>query len=191
MSAEVRPDYHFLLIAPNLGAEWLFDAARNYWDTFRPTVIPNFNFLILVPPTRTVNVTVIARRDTAPQIGVELSRIRPDAYFDPVVFDNFEDARAELNRRAQQQQPFGVPLVSPTSTPDPNAPFIPTPRLPATRPPAGFVTSTPVPTQTTTGETTGEVTATPSATPTPDDTTEGEGTRAPLTPASGPITGGG
>lgn len=185
MSADVRPDYHFLLVAPNLGAEWLFDAARNYWDAFRPTVIPNFNFLIFVPPGRTINVTVIARRDTAPQIGVELGQIRREAYFDAVVFDNFEAARDELNRRAEQQQPFGVPLVSPTSTPDPNAPSIPTPRLPATRPPAGFVTSTPVPTQTVTGE----VTETPGAPAATDEATEEEGTRAPLTPASGPITG--
>ena len=187
MSADVRPDYHFLLVAPNLGAEWLFDAARNYWDAFRPTVIPNFNFLIFIPQQRTVSVTVIARRDTAPEIGVELSQIRPSAYFDAVVFDNFEDARVELNRRAEQQQPFGVPLTAPTSTPDPNAPSIPTPRLPATRPPAGFVTATPSPTLTPMED----VTATTTATPTTGDATEEEGTRAPRTPASGPITGGG
>jgi hypothetical protein len=186
MSADVRPDYHFLLVAPNLGAEWLFDAARSYWDAFRPTVIPNFNFLIFIPPGRTISVTVIARRDTAPEIGVELGQIRRDAYFDGVVFDNFEDARTELNRRAEQQQPFGVPLTSPTSTPDPNAPSIPTPRLPATRPPAGFVTATPSPTLTSVAD----ITATPTATPTTSDVTE-EGTRAPQTPASGPITGGG
>lgn len=186
MSADVRPDHHFLLLAPNLGAEWLFDAARNYWDAFRPTVIPNFNFVIFVPTERTINVTVIARRDTAPNLGVELSQIRPNAYFDAVVFDDFEDARVELNRRAEQQQPFGVPLTSPTSTPDPNAPSIPTPRLPATRAPAGFVTATPSPTLTPMEETT----ATPSMTPTATSTSEDEGTRAPRTPSGGPITGG-
>jgi hypothetical protein len=187
MSADVRPDHHFLLLASNLGAEWLFDAARNYWDAFRPTVIPNFNFLIFIPTERTISVTVIARRDTAAQLGVELSQIRPNAYFDAVVFDSFEDARVELDRRAEQQQPFGVPITALPSTPDPNAPSIPTPRLPPTRAPAGFVTSTPVPTQTLVED----VTASTTMTPTTTGTTEEDATRAPRTPAAGPITGGG
>jgi hypothetical protein len=183
MPAEFRPDYHFLLIAPNLGAEWLFDAARAYWEAFHPTVIPDFDFVIFVPPGRAITVTVIARRDTAPQIGVELSQIRRDAYFDAVVFDLFEQAREELDRRAAQQQPFGVPLSSPMSTLDPNAPFIPTPRLPATRAPAGFVTETPVPTLTPLDGT--------ATTSTPPESTSESGTRAPLTPDPGPIAGGG
>jgi hypothetical protein len=187
MPADTRPDYHFLLIAPNLGAEWLFDAARAYWDAFRPTVIDDFNFLIFVPPGRSISVTVIARRDTAPQIGVELSRIRPDAFFDAVVYDQFDDARVELNRRAQTQQPFGVPLTTPMATLDPNAPPIPTARLSSTRPPAGFVTETPVPSVTTTGSEGTLPASTPTATP---ETTDGNATRAPITPAGGPITGG-
>lgn len=177
MPADTRPDYHFLLVSPNLGAEWLFDAARAYWDTFRPTVINDFDLLIFVPPERSITVTVIARRDTAPRLGVDLSQIRPNAYFDPVVFDNFEDARAELNRRAQVQQPFGVPLSTAVPTLDPNAPFVPTPRLPPTRPPAGFMTATP---------TTQPTPAAPEAT---DDAAD-SATRAPVTPPSGPIVGG-
>ena len=189
MPADTRPDYHFLLIAPNLGAEWLFDAARTYWDTFRPTVIEDFTFLIFVPPGRSISVTVIARRDTAPQLGVELSQIRPDAYFDPVVYDQFDDARAELNRRAQTQQPFGVPITAPAATLDPNAPPIPTARLSATRPPAGFVTATPEmsPTPSGAAETPQQPPATPTVTP---ETTDDNATRAPVTPGGGPITGG-
>src|SRR5215475_8263612 len=83
------PDYHFLLIAPNLGAEWLFDAARSYWDRYRPTIVNNFDFVLLIPTEKTVIVTVVARRDTAAQMGVQLAQDLPDAYFDPVVFDQF------------------------------------------------------------------------------------------------------
>lgn len=184
MSADTRPDYHFLLIAPNLGAEWLFDAARTYWEAFRPTVIEDFNFLIFVPPGRTISVTVIARRDTAPHLGVELSQIDPDAYFDAVVYDLFDDAKAELDRRASMQQPFGVPLIPRPGTPDPNAPIIPTPRLPPTRPPAGFVTATPAPTQTP-ADAPAQTGTLPASTP-----DSADGTRAPVTPPPGPITGG-
>jgi hypothetical protein len=181
MQADVRPDYHFLLVAPNLGAEWLFDAARNYWEAFHPTIIPDFDFLIFIPPERRITVTVIARRDTAPQIGVELSRVRPNAYFDAVVYDMFDQTREELDRRAETGQPFGVPLSEPLGTPNPNGPSIPTPRLPATRPPAGFVTETPTPSPMPTDG---------SVTPSISEETPDNGTRAPITPTPGPIVGG-
>ncbi len=100
------PDFHFLLISPNLGAEWLFDAARVYWDRYRPTIVSDFNFVLLIPHEHTVAVTLIARRDTAAQFGVELAQINPDAYFDPVVNDLFDDTK-QLTRRAR---PLGAAL---------------------------------------------------------------------------------
>lgn len=119
------PDYHFLLISPNLGAEWLFDAARAYWDRFRPTVINDFNFVILIPAETTIAVTVVARRDTASDLGVQLAQRRPTALFDPVVYDMFDDAKQALDERVRASQPFGVPLSE--ALPGDIAPFIPTP----------------------------------------------------------------
>ncbi len=136
---DIYPDHHFLLIAPNLGAEWLFDAARQYWERFRPTVISNFRFVALVPQGKTITVTVVARRDIAPDLAAQMTMTAPNAYYDPLIYDSFEDAKAELNRRAEQSQPFGAPMSQPTPTYDPNMPIvIPT----ATRPP-GFITATP------------------------------------------------
>lgn len=140
---DLYPDFHFLLIAPNLGAEWLFDAARAYWDRYRPTILNDFDFVVLVPADRSVIVTVVARRDTASQLGVELAQANPNAYYDSVVYDLFNDAKQALNQRAQSGQPFGVPLTSPTPTFSVNVPFIPTPRLQPTNPPAGFITEPP------------------------------------------------
>jgi hypothetical protein len=137
------PDFHFLLIAPNLGGEWLFDAARAYWDRYRPTIIDDFDFVLLIPTDKTIIVTVVARRDTASQLGVQLAQALPNAFFDPVVFDQFEDTRKALNDRAILNTPFGVAISQPTPTLDPNAPIIPTPRLFPTNPPAGFITETP------------------------------------------------
>lgn len=139
------PDYHFLLVSPNLGAEWLFDAARTYWDRYRPTILTDLFFIQLLPPEMRVVVTVIALRDTTAQIGVDLARIRPTAYYDPVVYEMFEQTKTALNQRVERGEPFGVPLIMPTATLDPFAPIIPTPRLQPTRPPAGFVTQAPPP----------------------------------------------
>ncbi|MBZ0303847.1 MAG: hypothetical protein K8J31_29165 [Anaerolineae bacterium] len=169
------PNYHFLLIASNLGAEWFFDAARAYWEQFRPTVISDLPLVSLISDEFSVAVTTIARRDRVAQIGVELAKIAPEALFDPVVFDFLEDAQQALDERARLNQPFGVPLI-PTETPTPgptSQPVYPTPG-PIGIP--GFVTQT----------------STPTPTPgLPDQANiESDGTpQVPLFPTPGPITG--
>jgi hypothetical protein len=166
-SPDTLPDYHFLLIAPNLGAEWLFDAARAYWERFRPIVASDLELARLLAPMFRVIVTVVARRDTAAAWGQTLADVAPNALFDAVIFDSFDDAKAYLNNRAAQTQPFGIPL-RPTDTPPP--PITPTPGSiiaepagPPTRAPAGFITLTPTP---------------------------GAPENAPITPTPGAVTGG-
>jgi hypothetical protein len=141
MQANIRPDHHYLLVAPNLGGEWLFDAARNYVIAFSPTVLTDFEFLTLTPPNQTVTVTVIARRDTAPQLGVELAQAAPFAFYDPIVRDTFEATKAELDRRAAENQPFGAAIGPPPAPTLPGQPVIPTPW-----PTTGGPTATPSPT---------------------------------------------
>jgi hypothetical protein len=145
MAKDQLPDYHFLMITPNLGAEWLFEAARAYWEHFQPTVISDFELLGLLPADSTISVTAVTRRDRVAQLGVELAQTAPNALFDPIVFDFFEDTRLELDRRAQTNQPFGVPLATPTPGPTP-PPVYPTVGAVVTGAP-GFVTQTPTPEQ--------------------------------------------
>lgn len=169
------PDYHFLFIAPNLGAEWLFDAARHYWERYRPTVLNNFDFLSFIPADRTIIVTAVMMRDYAPRAGVDLGRIRPAAYFDTVVYDTIEEAQRVLDQRAMLVQPFGVPIREATLTPVPLDFAIPTPILPMQD--RGFATFTPTP----------DPNATPTPLPTPDPSTP---TQAPIQPTPGSILGG-
>jgi hypothetical protein len=91
-----------------------------------------------VPGGNWVSVTVVALRDAIAQIGVELGQQAPYAYLDAVVYDSFAETRAELNRRAQSNQPFGVPLGLGSAT---TTPLIPTPWLQSSGP--GFITATP------------------------------------------------
>jgi hypothetical protein len=101
-----------------------------------------------VPPDFTIAVTAIVRRDLAAQLRAELAEFRPDARFDPVVHDFFEDARLTLNGRADLNQPFGVPLAV-TVVPADTTPVVPTPGPlptggPSPTPTApGFITQTP------------------------------------------------
>jgi hypothetical protein len=146
-SPDTLVNYHFLLIAPNLGAEWFFDAARVYWERFRPMVVGDLELIRLFPRQYTIAITVIARRDTAAQWGVWVAQAVPDALFDPVVYDTLGEAKAALEQRAGLNQPFGVPLAP---TPTPPLPVSPTPGAliggpPPTRGPSGFITQTPSP----------------------------------------------
>lgn len=177
-SPDVLPNYHFLVIAPNLGAEWLFDAARQYWERFRPIVASDLELVRLLAPNYAVIVTVVARRDTVSQWGVAMAQVAPQALFDPVVQDLFDDMRTALNARAQLNQPFGVPLIP---SPLPPTPISPTPGPliiggPApTRAPAGFVTATP---------------SAPLA-PAPAAPDPAQPPPQPVYPTPGPVTGGG
>jgi hypothetical protein len=168
MQSNIRPDYHYLLVAPNLGAEWLFGAARNYVIAFKPIILADLDFVAFTPPNMTITVTVIARRDTAAQIGVELAQVSPYAFYDPVVQDTFEATQAELDRRVAENQPFGVPMGLPTASAPPGQVTIPTP-IPT---PSG-PTPTPSPTM--------PVTPLPPSGDAP----------VPIQPTPGPIIGGG
>jgi hypothetical protein len=185
-SPDTLPNYHFLLIAPNLGAEWFFDAARLYWERFRPTAVSDLGLISLIPDGYTVAVTVVARIDTASQWGVSIAQAVPDALFDPVVENAFEDMKRVLDERAANNQPFGVPLVPTPTAPPPVSPTpgsilgpVNQPSQPPTREPGGFITATPT--------TDGNVP--PPATSTPAPTTDGGS--EPIYPTPGPITGGG
>ncbi|MDZ4766014.1 MAG: hypothetical protein SGI73_15820 [Chloroflexota bacterium] len=180
------PRYHFLLLAPNLGAEWLFDAARQYWDRFRPTVITNTRLLYFIPTVETVALTALAYRDLMPALGVEMAQFAPHIFFDPIPADDFGALRAELNRRAELNYPFGTDVLQPGQTLPTFAPSpsIPTPRVPGgipTRPPAGFITQTP------------EFAIAPSSTPiivvTSFEGNADEIQPTPIAPTPGPITG--
>ena len=175
MPQNTLPDYHFVLIASNLGAEWFFDAARAYWQRFTPTVISDLSLVSLIPEDYTIAVTVIARRDRVAEIGVELTRIAPEALFDPVVFDFVDEAQQALDERAQLNQPFGEPLL-PTQTPTPG------PTSPPSYPTPGPLAGTPL-------RPTPEITEVP-AVPTQADTDdEDSGPSTPIFPTPGPITG--
>jgi hypothetical protein len=156
-----------------------------YWQQFRPTVVSDLGFISLMPKSERIIVTVLARRDTASQWGVQIAQVAPDALFDPIVQDIFDDAKRVLNERAASNQPFGVPLIPTATAP---APIQPTPgsvlgpAVVPTRPPAGFITQTPTPNLNAPQQ---------PATPTPDPNTQSGGGQAPIYPTPGPITGGG
>lgn len=180
ITPDTLPDYHFLLIAPNVEPEWLFVAARAYFEQFSPTVITNGDLVGIIPQSYTIAVSILTRRDAFRSLAVEVARARENAFVDALVYESIDDAKLALDIRAERNQPFGVPLV-PTPTPALRDPIVPTPGaiftnpqaagIP-TSPPSGFITMTPSPTPQLPDQN-------PAATPPP-----------PINPTPGAVTGG-
>ncbi|HEC22801.1 MAG TPA: hypothetical protein ENI95_07780 [Chloroflexi bacterium] len=102
-----EPDYHWLILAPGLQADWFFLAARRYWQTFRPTVLTDWRMIELLPSDKSLAVTVLARSDTIDYMNERVRDAYPNVFYDPIVFDSLAEMQAELDRRATYQQRFG------------------------------------------------------------------------------------
>lgn len=101
------PDYHWLVLAPGLQADWFFTAARNYWQTFRPTVITDWRLIRNVPPSKALAVTVLARSDTIGYLNKRIRDTWPNLFYDAIVFDDLAQMQAELDKRADSLKRFG------------------------------------------------------------------------------------
>lgn len=183
ITPDTLPDYHFLLIAPNLEPEWFFRGARRYWERFRPTVIKDGALLALIPVDVTVAVSILTRRDAFETMAVEVARSRPRAFIDALIYETVREAAGTLDVRADTNQPFGVPL-RPTEVPPTRAPLQPT--LGAVTGPLG----TPTPTPNASGFITQTPTASPGAGEAAPATTPTPTPQPPIQPTPGAITGG-
>ncbi len=101
------PDLHWLILAPGLQADWFFQAARRYWQTFRPTVLTDWNLIGQLPFGKSLAVTVLARSDTADYMDQAIHQTWPNVFYDPVVFDTLAEMQEELERRATYKKRFG------------------------------------------------------------------------------------
>ncbi|MGF1507757.1 MAG: hypothetical protein ACFB51_21930 [Anaerolineae bacterium] len=102
-----RPDHHLLLIDAAVPRGWFFAAARRYWDAFQPTLIGDERMLSTVPEEADIGITVIATPGNADTLAARLRDYLPHAHIDLVVPDTPTELRAELDRRAELDQPFG------------------------------------------------------------------------------------
>ncbi len=102
------PDYHFLVLAPGLQDEWFFEAAANYWQTFRPMIVTNLDLIQYIPTDRSLAVTVLARSDTIDYMNAQIRDAWPNIWYDPVIADTLEGMTQVLNWRADALSPFGI-----------------------------------------------------------------------------------
>jgi hypothetical protein len=107
------PNYHFLYIDQTLDADWLFVAARRYWDHFRPMVIADLDLVAFVPAGRSIAITTLARRDMAPGVAALVKKRYAGVHHDPLVYDFVEEMKLTLDGRTDLDQRFGIPEATP------------------------------------------------------------------------------
>ncbi|MBK8022325.1 MAG: hypothetical protein IPK19_13075 [Chloroflexi bacterium] len=94
----------------------VFDAARQYWDRFRPTVISNFDFLSYVAQPRGHRHRHHDARLWRPRRRRSGARAAPRLVSTPSC-DTLRATKQVLDQRAMLAQPFGVPIREATLTP--------------------------------------------------------------------------
>jgi hypothetical protein len=110
-----RPNYHFIYLDKSLSPDWIFIAARRYWEKFRPILIADLDVVALVPAGRTIAITSLSRRDMAPIVDNLIRQRFPRVRYDPLVYDVLEDLQLTLDGRVDYNQRFGIPEDTPTT----------------------------------------------------------------------------
>ncbi len=106
-----KADFHFLYLAPGVSVDYLFVAARKYWETFRTIVIHDLSLIQHVPRRYSIAITSLSRTDTASLVNEQIANLFGErVYHDPLVYDFPEDLQLTLDARAERNEPFGVPL---------------------------------------------------------------------------------
>ncbi|GAB4476808.1 MAG: hypothetical protein Kow00124_19320 [Anaerolineae bacterium] len=100
-------DLHWLIMAPDVPAEWWLAAGRRYWDAFHPAIITSPALTRLVPPGKKLALTLIVTERSRAGVEQALRRARPDMYYDLIVAGSASDLREELDRRAYEGRRFG------------------------------------------------------------------------------------
>ncbi len=101
------PDYHFVILTPGLDPDWFFQTAEAYWARFRPAVMDTDALIAMLPYTKSVAVTVIARPDQVAQVNAQIRDRWPNVWYDLVVAQTSADLSGVFAQRLAAGRPFG------------------------------------------------------------------------------------
>ncbi|MCL4246734.1 MAG: hypothetical protein KJ065_01140 [Anaerolineae bacterium] len=100
-----QADFHIVLLAPGLDADWFFDTSRAYWERFRPIVTTDLSLVDYIPFEQSAAITVISPPELMGTLRRAVTLPYPNAYLDLIeavdlgtvarIFDN----RVVVNRR--------------------------------------------------------------------------------------------
>lgn len=95
----VDPDHHFVFLAPNFDTAWFFQQAETYWDTFKPSLLSDLEFLDNIPPERSVAVTAITTADMVDWLNENIGARWPTVALDVVIVNQAQELGQQLDQR--------------------------------------------------------------------------------------------
>jgi hypothetical protein len=102
-----RADLHMVILPPGLEADWFFRTAQSYWNTFRPVVTTQAEFIDLIPFTRSLALTIIAPPDLAEQMTQEFKELYPNVWLDVIVANDLDTVKTLFDERTRVNRRFG------------------------------------------------------------------------------------
>jgi|GEM_PF-377585 len=102
-----EPDHHWLMLASDLPADWFFSAGRLYWDAFKPVIAGDPAQIVLLPPTESLAVTLLATPASQDSFVRAIRHSWPTVHIDLVVVDSAASLAQELNRRVGLRRALG------------------------------------------------------------------------------------
>lgn len=103
-----EPTFHMVVLAPGLDANWFFETAQSYWNTFRPILATGWDFIDFIPNDRSLAVTVITPPDMVATMTEAILGKYPNVVFDLVLAQGDLSSVAEvLNNRVWANRRLG------------------------------------------------------------------------------------
>ncbi len=101
------PDLHFLFIASEFDPAWFFDAASEYWERFRPTVLASLDLIGELPNTKSLAVTLLTRPAQSASLTNAIKARGANIYVDLITADSAETVGNALRARVSSNRRFG------------------------------------------------------------------------------------
>ncbi|MCC6614605.1 MAG: hypothetical protein IT320_14080 [Anaerolineae bacterium] len=102
-----QADFHFIVLAPGLDAEWFFETMRAYWDRFRPIVTTDLSLIDYMPFEQSAAITIVSPPALMETLSRAASLPYPNAYLDPIEAVDLDEVARIFNDRVAVNRRFG------------------------------------------------------------------------------------
>jgi hypothetical protein len=101
------PDMHWLMLAQNQDPAIIMDAARDYWERYRPTIIAILDLVPQVPTSKSLAITLVAPPAQIDALRKQIKALGPNIYIDHIPAETAVQLKAVFADRLKNDARFG------------------------------------------------------------------------------------
>ncbi len=102
-----QPDLHWLILYPEFNTETFLNAARDYWEKYRPTILFNMDLIPQVPGSKSLAVTLISPPNRVDAFKQAIKDRGAYIYVDSIGVDTAEQLQGIFADRLKNDARFG------------------------------------------------------------------------------------